>query len=95
MLDGKGRELTLQAIREVCEFRGWSLLAAHVRSNHVHVVVEADVEPERVMNDFKTFCEPGVEFRCREGAKALGAAWEYAVAVEGSGCAGRDSVCGG
>jgi REP element-mobilizing transposase RayT len=55
VLDGKGRELTLQAIREVCEFRGWKLLAAHVRSNHVHVVVGADVEPERVMNDFKIY----------------------------------------
>jgi REP element-mobilizing transposase RayT len=35
--------------------RGWSLLAAHVRSNHVHTVVEAEVPPERVMGDFKAY----------------------------------------
>ena len=39
----------------VCVRRGWSLLAAHVRSNHVHTVVEAEVPPERVMGDFKTY----------------------------------------
>jgi hypothetical protein len=31
------------------------MLAAHVRSNQVHVVVEADQTPERVMNDFKAY----------------------------------------
>ena len=41
--------------REVCVHRGWSLLAAHVRSNHVHAVVEAEVPPERVMGDFKAY----------------------------------------
>ena len=35
--------------------RGWSLLAAHVRSNRVHTVVEAEVPPERVMSDFKAY----------------------------------------
>ena len=36
----------------MCGQRGWSLLAAHVRSNHVHTVVQAEVPPERVMNDY-------------------------------------------
>jgi len=30
-------------------------LAAHVRSNHLHVVVEAEVPPERIMNDLKSY----------------------------------------
>lgn len=31
-------------------------LAVHVRTNHVHVVVEAEhVSPEKVMNDFKSY----------------------------------------
>ena len=30
-------------------------LAAHVRSNHVHAVVDAEVSPERVMSDFKGY----------------------------------------
>jgi REP element-mobilizing transposase RayT len=31
------------------------LLAAHVRTSHVHAVVEADVEPEKIMADFKVY----------------------------------------
>jgi REP element-mobilizing transposase RayT len=54
-LDQIRRDAVLEAIQEVCARRGWSLLAAHVRSNHVHTVVEAEVPPERAMHDFKTY----------------------------------------
>jgi REP element-mobilizing transposase RayT len=54
-LDQIRRDAVLEAIHEVCEYRGWTLLAAHVRSNHVHAVVEAEALPERVMNDFKVY----------------------------------------
>ncbi|MFZ4850786.1 MAG: transposase [Caldilinea sp.] len=47
------RALVLQAVQEVCAYRSWTLLAAHVRTNHVHTVVMAGAAPERVMNDFK------------------------------------------
>ena len=57
-LDQIRRDVVLEAIQEVCACRGWSLLAAHVRSNHVHTVVEADLPPERVMHDFKTYASP-------------------------------------
>ncbi|HTB11778.1 MAG TPA: transposase [Bryobacteraceae bacterium] len=40
---------------ERCVDRTWILLAAHVRTNHVHIVVEAEAPPERVMNDLKSF----------------------------------------
>ena len=30
-------------------------LAAHVRSNHVHMVVEAETRPEKMMNEFKSY----------------------------------------
>ena len=49
------RDAVLEAIQEVCGRRGWNLLAAHVRSNHVHTVAPAEVPPERVMNDFKAY----------------------------------------
>jgi REP element-mobilizing transposase RayT len=52
-LDQTRRDAVLETIQEVCVHRGWSRLAAHVRSNHVHTVVEAEVPPERVMGDFK------------------------------------------
>jgi REP element-mobilizing transposase RayT len=52
-LDQIRREAVLEAIREVCAHRGWILMAAHVRSNHVHAVVDAEHPPVRVMHDFK------------------------------------------
>ncbi|MDQ6708227.1 MAG: transposase [Acidobacteriota bacterium] len=54
-LDEIRRDAVLETIREVCAHRGWSLLAAHVRTNHVHTVVESEVPPERVMSDFKIY----------------------------------------
>jgi REP element-mobilizing transposase RayT len=54
-LDQLRRDVVLSAIRQVCAHRGWNLLAAHVRSNHVHVVVEAEVSPDQAMSDFKIY----------------------------------------
>jgi len=45
------REVVLAAMRERCLLRGWRMVAAHVRTNHAHLVVEAEVRPERIMND--------------------------------------------
>jgi REP element-mobilizing transposase RayT len=55
VLDTRGRQIVLQAIQEVCTHRAWKLIAAHVRTTHVHVVVEADAAPELVMYDFKFY----------------------------------------
>jgi REP element-mobilizing transposase RayT len=49
------RATVLRALREVCLHRGWSLWAAHVRTSHVHLVVEADIRPEMLMNTFKSY----------------------------------------
>ena len=54
-LDADRRTLVLNAIQQVCLHRNWRLLAAHVRTNHVHVVVEARQIPEQVMNTLKTY----------------------------------------
>lgn len=45
----------LSSICEVCSFKSWDLLAAHVRSNHVHVVVSSAEKPDKLMNAFKTY----------------------------------------
>jgi REP element-mobilizing transposase RayT len=55
LLDQARRMTVLDALREVCLHRGWSLWAAHVRTNHVHAIVEADARPERVMHAFKSY----------------------------------------
>ena len=54
-LDDARRRLVLEAIQEVCQWRKWMLMAAHVRTNHVHVVVDADRSPEQVMTAFKAY----------------------------------------
>ncbi len=53
-LDAPRRQVTLGALCEIARRKGWTLHAAHVRSNHVHLVVTAAGTPERIMNDFKT-----------------------------------------
>jgi hypothetical protein len=54
-MDSEGRAIVLQALAEVCSHRGWNLLAAHVRTNHGHVIVEAEVPPEKAMSVFKAY----------------------------------------
>jgi REP element-mobilizing transposase RayT len=49
------RYTVLAAIRQHADFRGWKLLAAHVRSNHVHIVVAGEAKPERMMTEFKAY----------------------------------------
>jgi REP element-mobilizing transposase RayT len=49
------REHVLRAIVEVCQYRDWVLLAAHVRTTHIHVVIDADIQPERIMRDLKSY----------------------------------------
>jgi REP element-mobilizing transposase RayT len=54
-MDGPRRKVVLEAILEVCIYRHWVLLAAHVRTTHVHAVVKALIVPERILNDFKSY----------------------------------------
>ena len=55
VLNATGRTIVLTAIQKHCAYRGWNLLAAHVRSNHVHAIVEAETRPEKIMNEFKSY----------------------------------------
>ncbi len=54
-LDEPRREAVLAGLRLACARRNWQLMAAHVRTNHVHVVVQAEQMPERVMNGLKCY----------------------------------------
>ncbi len=49
------RQVVLNAIKEVCMFRAWVLLAVHIRTNHVHLVIHATVSPEIIMNAIKAY----------------------------------------
>ena len=63
VLDQAGRAVVLAA----CVHRGWNLLAAHVRSNHVHAIVEAETRPERIMNEFKSYASRELNRLGRDG----------------------------
>ena len=54
-LDAARRRLVLRSLQEVCSCRGWTLLAAHVRTNHVHLVVTAGCKPEPLLNTMKAY----------------------------------------
>jgi len=54
LLDEPKREIVRDAIIAECSFRGWQLHALHVRSNHVHLVVTAERDPESVMRSCKS-----------------------------------------
>jgi REP element-mobilizing transposase RayT len=56
LLDAARRRIVLKSLREACSCRGWrTLLAAHVRTNHVHVVTTANCKPEHVMTTMKAY----------------------------------------
>ena len=55
LLDAPRRQIVLNTVKEVCNYRGWVLLAAHVRTNHVHLVMHANKLPEKIMNTIKFY----------------------------------------
>jgi hypothetical protein len=55
VLDEKARISTLNAILSVCSHRKWTPYAVHIRTTHVHAVIQGQVAPERMFSDFKAF----------------------------------------
>jgi REP element-mobilizing transposase RayT len=55
VLRGEERILVNRTLVEVCRHRAWALLAAHVRTNHVHVVMTATGQPARLLGDLKAW----------------------------------------
>jgi REP element-mobilizing transposase RayT len=51
----ESRSLVLNAITNVCAFREWFLYALHVRTNHVHGIVEANAQPRQILHDWKAY----------------------------------------
>ena len=54
-LDHDEASAVLRAILETCAFRNWTLLAAHVRGTHSHLVVDRITETSKVIRDFKAY----------------------------------------
>jgi REP element-mobilizing transposase RayT len=53
VMDAPRRKVVRDAIVDLCRAKDWDLLALHVRSNHIHVVVSANRDPGRLMSDLK------------------------------------------
>ena len=49
------RVVVESAIREVCEYRNYGLMAVNASTNHVHSVVTAACKPEHMMDTFKAY----------------------------------------
>jgi REP element-mobilizing transposase RayT len=56
ILDHKQRCLVEMTITEHCRIRGWQLHAVNCRSNHLHVVVSTNRDPDEVREQFKAWC---------------------------------------
>jgi len=54
-LGARERQIVEQAIRDVCDYRGFGLKAVNVRTNHAHAVVSAMLKPEPILNAFKSY----------------------------------------
>jgi hypothetical protein len=57
------RQIVLQAIAEVCLYRGWNLMAAHFRETHIHAVVQSETKPEPILHDFKAYATRALGLR--------------------------------
>jgi REP element-mobilizing transposase RayT len=56
LLDMEQRQLVERTIAEHCQIRGWKLHAVNCRSNHLHIVVTADLAPKHVRVQLKAWC---------------------------------------
>jgi REP element-mobilizing transposase RayT len=54
-LNKEERVCVLKSIKEVCDFRGYELHAVNIRTNHLHAVISGQVQPEKIVNDFKFY----------------------------------------
>lgn len=55
IFDKKERICVLEAVKEICDFRGYELLAVNIRTNHLHTVVSANINPDKIVNEFKAY----------------------------------------
>ena len=60
-LDEERRQVVLRSIQDVCTKRTWPLIAAHIREEHAHAVMDLDSKPERALGDLKAYSTIGLK----------------------------------
>src|SRR5579884_2299354 len=69
------RRLVEKTMAEHCRIRGWQLHVVNCRTNHVHVVVTADRDPETVRDQFKAWCTRRLKEQQRARGVAVRTKW--------------------
>ena len=54
-LNEQQRTLVSTVIADVSTFRNWILHECNVKTNHVHIVMSGDADPDKIMMDFKAY----------------------------------------
>ena len=55
LMNAEQRATVLKSIVSTCQFADWRLYAAHVRTNHVHIIVKAPKDPKKIAVSFKAY----------------------------------------
>lgn len=55
LLDAPRRTIVLRSILQTADYRGWTIHAAHVRSNHIHVVVSGPPTAQKAFGTFNAY----------------------------------------
>ena len=55
VLNEKQRAVVKEAIKEVCDHRGFDLWAINILTNHAHAVVSTQSKPELIADAFKSY----------------------------------------
>ncbi len=75
LLSAKQRKIALDSIVNTCRLCGWELIAAHVRSNHVHILLRADQPPEKVMTKIKIYITRDLKYKDFENVRHRKKIW--------------------
>ena len=55
LLDEKMRETVLQSMMKTTRYLCWKMFAIHVRTNHVHLVLQSNASKEETMGKLKQY----------------------------------------
>ncbi len=66
-LNEKLRQIVLSSLVETSQTLQWELHAAHVRTNHIHLIVSAPIPPEKVLSSLKRYCTRALNMTEQKG----------------------------
>ena len=79
--------IVLHSIQQTCSFRSGALLAAHVRTNHVHAVVDAISSSSAALHDLKVYATSALAAADGQiGLAAVGSSRQHRTVNKARGC---------